>query len=70
MRALPELLQIPLFRRMYADDLLEVITDQRDRRRYHDRLASLPQTFCHMDTFRRNLFLPEGTQSKELVAVD
>jgi len=51
-----------------ADRVLQVI---RDREMFFDALDTLPQTFCHLDAFPRNLSVRnEGVEDLQIVAID
>ena len=62
----------PIVGRAFPPDVIQGITRLWDRRQEGlDRLEALPQTFCHLDAFRRNMFLhiPPGGSS-ELILID
>lgn len=69
---LRESLDRPLIRRLLPGDrAAELLALWEGRETYLQVLERLPQTFCHMDAFRRNLFArrtPEGED--QTVAVD
>ncbi|MGH8245782.1 MAG: phosphotransferase, partial [Gammaproteobacteria bacterium] len=69
---LPHLLDRPLFRRLYPPDVAEgILRLWADRETLLDALDRLPQTFCHRDAFRRNLFSRRGPDGHEqTVAID
>ncbi|HVL24363.1 MAG TPA: phosphotransferase [Thermomicrobiales bacterium] len=62
----------PLVRRAYPPHVAEVYARLwADRQAHHALLDRLPQTFCHLDAFKRNLLLthsPDGEE--EIVAID
>jgi hypothetical protein len=62
----------PLVRRLYPAKVAEALTGLwEERQPLMDALARLPQTLCHQDAFRRNLFArktPEGRN--QTVAID
>jgi hypothetical protein len=62
----------PLIRRHFPDDALPGIAQLwADRWRFLDALDTLPQTVCHLDAFRRNLFARRAAGgTRETVAVD
>jgi hypothetical protein len=54
---LPQALEHPLVRRAFPPDRVERIGRRwTEREKFLDALDRLPQTLCHYDTFRRNLF--------------
>jgi len=69
---LRESLDHPLIRRLLqGEDASKLFKPWKERGIYLDALDQLPQVFCHMDAFRRNLFArrtPEG--ENQTVAVD
>jgi hypothetical protein len=69
---LPSALEHPLVRRFYPDDVAEGILrlwDERDQ--FLDALDRLPQTLCHLDASRRNLFARRGASGQaQTVAID
>jgi hypothetical protein len=69
---LRESLDHPLIRRLLpGDDATRLLELWEDRQVYLDILDRLPQVFCHMDAFRRNLFArrtPDGRD--QTVAID
>ncbi len=69
---LPAHLSDPIVGRMYPPDLADFIFETwANREVFLGALAQLPQTFCHMDAYRRNLILAERAgKADELVAVD
>jgi hypothetical protein len=77
-RAEPNIAQLrrsrdhPLLHRLYSDQQINRIFDLwADRETLLDALDRLPQTFCHRDAFRRNLFMRHtGDGQKQTVAVD
>jgi len=60
----------PWIQRMHPPDVLERILRVWEEREWFYRvIAGLPQTFCHQDAFRRNLFR-RGHAHEETVAID
>lgn len=70
--ALPEALAHPLVRRMYPAELAEAyLRLWAGRERFYAALADLPQTFCHNDVFRRNMFARRTADGQdETVLID
>ncbi len=68
-RAMPD---HPLIRRLYPDDLVERLLQLwAEREIFLQALERLPQTLCHMDAFRRNLFSRRALDGREqTVAID
>lgn len=62
----------PWIKRVYPPDTLEVLDKLwQERAWYLQLLEQLPQTLCHMDAFRRNLFICRGSgQDRETIAID
>jgi hypothetical protein len=62
----------PLIRRwLRADQQAALVALWQERERYLVALDQLPQTLCHLDAFRRNLFTRQnGDGAAQLVAVD
>jgi hypothetical protein len=62
----------PLVRQAYPPHVAEVYARLwADRHAHHALLDRLPQTFCHLDAFKRNLLFthrPDGAE--EIVAID
>jgi Phosphotransferase enzyme family len=77
-RAEPNMAQLsrsrdhPLLRRLYSDQLINrIFALWADRERLLDALDRLPQTFCHRDAFRRNLFMRRREDGHtQTVAID
>lgn len=66
---LPQLRGHPLVRRCWPGNLLDqVVTLWQERDLLLTALDELPQTFCHLDAFPRNLLINAAT--REVVAVD
>lgn len=69
---LPTLLDHPLVRPAMPGDIsarVQQVIDERET--LFDALEALPQTFCHLDAFPRNLFVRhEGEKDVEIVAID
>lgn len=72
LQQLPGVLDHPLVRRLYPPDVAEGVQALwRDRAHLLATLDRLPQTFCHRDAFRRNLFTRPGpTGEPQTVAID
>jgi hypothetical protein len=65
---LPMVRDSPLLRRCWPDGLLDrVLHLWGERELFLDAIERLPQTFCHLDAFPRNLLIH---QSREIVALD
>ena len=69
---LPDLQTHPLVRRavppQFVDELLRLSAE---RETFLDTLDQLPQSFCHLDSWRWNLFITAGRQGQpQVVAVD
>jgi phosphotransferase family enzyme len=68
---LPALMRHPLIRRLFPDHSVDQI-----KRLWTERatllrvLDQLPQTFCHLDAIRRNLFRRSGADRRQTVLVD
>jgi hypothetical protein len=62
----------PWIKRVYPPDVLQILDKiWQERDWYYNLLAQLPQTLCHMDAFRRNLFICRGSgQDRETIAID
>lgn len=74
-RAIPRLhdsLEHPLVRRAFPPDVANgLFRLWAERDTLLDALGRLPQTFCHMDAFRRNLFARRGPDSShQTLAID
>ena len=69
---LPSMLQYPLGRRAFQDGQYEAIMDVwHTREAFYRALDRLPQTLCHRDAWRRNLFARRsGGGGYETVAID
>lgn len=69
---LPAVLDHPLIRRLYPPDVAKrLFRLWAERETFLDALDRLPQTFCHRDAFRRNLFARRGPDGREqTVAID
>ncbi len=69
---LPSVLDHPMIMRWLIEDSAERIVQLwKERRSYLDVLAKLPQTLCHHDAFRRNLFARKNAAGKEeTIAID
>jgi hypothetical protein len=65
-------LEQPLVQRVYPNDVTEdVARIWAEREQFVDALESFPQTLCHFDAFRRNLFAQCGTDGNyQTVAID
>jgi hypothetical protein len=72
MAQLPELLHHPLARRWYPAEIAQAYERLwQDRERLLSALERLPQTLCHRDAFRRNLFARRDQHGQEqTVAID
>jgi hypothetical protein len=68
----PAVLEHGLIRRLYQDSGADrVLKFWADRAKLLDVLDRLPQTFCHLDALRRNLFMRrDGHDRDETVAID
>lgn len=63
---LPHALEHPLMRRLYPSDVFEgILRLWAERETFLAALDHLPQTFCHRDAFRRNLFAQRGPEGRE-----
>jgi hypothetical protein len=62
----------PLVRQIYPPSIIEAYTRiWAERHAYYRVLDQLPQTFCHLDAFRRNLFIRQGENGNdETVLID
>ena len=61
----------PLERMLYPPSVVVEITRLwTERERFLTALDRLPQTFCHLDAFRRNLLHRAGPDGEEVVAID
>jgi hypothetical protein len=61
----------PLARQLYPSPVvIEITRLWTERERFLAALDRLPQTFCHLDAFRRNLLLRARPEGEELVAID
>jgi len=62
----------PMVRRIYPADTPErLFRLWEERETFFDALERLPQTFCHLDAFRRNLFAGRSAEGNEqTVAID
>src|SRR4029079_500712 len=61
----------PLARQLCPPSVVVAITRLwTERDRFLAALDWLPQTFCHLDAFRRNLLIRAGPAGEELVAID
>jgi hypothetical protein len=61
----------PLERMLYPPSVvLEINRLWTERERFLTALDRLPQTFCHLDAFRRNLLHRAGPEGEEVVAID
>lgn len=62
----------PLVRRVYPPDVVKgYLRLWNERETFYAALDKLPQTFCHMDAFRRNLFIRHDNDGdKQTVAAD
>ena len=62
----------PLVRQVYPSQVIEAYTRLwAERHAQYAVLDQLPQTFCHLDAFRRNLFMRQGRDSRdETVLID
>ncbi|MFQ5614419.1 MAG: phosphotransferase, partial [Anaerolineae bacterium] len=69
---LPTVLDHPLVRRLYPPDVAGgLFRLWAERETFLEALDRLPQTFCHRDAFRRNLFARRGPDGREqTVAID
>ena len=69
---LPILMKHPLTRRLFPDDCVDrVLAFWKQSEILLEALDRLPQTLCHLDAVRRNLFVRSGTHSRdETVAID
>jgi hypothetical protein len=66
---LPSVREHPLVRRCWPGDLLDrILRLWRERETLLMALDQLPQTFCHLDAFPRNLLVDE--EAREVVALD
>jgi hypothetical protein len=66
---LPLLRDHPIVQRCWPDGLLDRVLQLWDERHaFLDTLERLPQTFCHLDAFPRNLLIEHSSQ--DVVAVD
>lgn len=67
-----DMLKYPLLRSWLpsnAENQFETLWNERER--FLSSLDKLPQTFCHQDPFRRNLFIRSGSDGEyETVAID
>lgn len=56
----------PLVRQVYPPHVIETYTRLwAERHAYYAALDQLPQTFCHLDAFRRNLFIRQGPKGDD-----
>ena len=63
---LPSLPEHPLAKRMYPPDLVEAyLRLWAERERFLAAIECLPQTFCHLDVFRRNMFARRGADGQD-----
>lgn len=62
----------PFVRRAYSPRAIAALNRHwAERHRHYDMIARLPQTFCHLDAFRRNIFLVPGARGEdEIVLID
>ena len=62
----------PLLRQVYPSHVIEAYTRLwADRHTQYAALGQLPQVFCHLDAFRRNLFIRQGEDgTDETVLID
>jgi hypothetical protein len=69
---MPDVLQHPLVRRCFPPDVVDGVLRLWDERNHFlDALDRLPQTFCHLDAFRRNLFACRGEDGEDqTIAID
>jgi hypothetical protein len=68
-KQLPLLRDHPMVQRCWPDGLLDRVLQLWDERHsFLDALERLPQTFCHLDAFPRNLLIEHGSQ--DVVALD
>lgn len=69
---LPTLVDHPLLRpALPGDTAARVLQIWNEREAYFTALDRLPQVFCHLDAFPRNLFVPNtGDGTRQIVAID
>lgn len=69
---LPELLEHPLLRpALPTATAARILRVWHEREAFFDALDRLPQTFCHLDAFPRNVFVRnEGSGEVQIVAID
>jgi hypothetical protein len=63
---LPSVQDHPLLKRMYPPELVDAYLQLwAERETFFTALARLPQTFCHLDVFRRNMFARRGADGQD-----
>jgi hypothetical protein len=62
----------PFVKRVYPSDLVDALVRLwNEKETFYAALGNLPQTFCHMDAHRRNLFICKDNKgNQQLVAAD
>jgi thiamine kinase-like enzyme len=71
LRMLGEYRDDPYVQRMIPPDVEAALVHTWNRRpAVLDRLAAMPQTFCHLDAFHANAFFRETGSGRELVLID
>ncbi len=72
MEHLQQVWQHPVVKRLYSDAVIHAVFRLwSERNVYLAELDKLPQTFCHLDAFRGNLFICRGAEGQDkLVAID